>query len=400
MPQFNKKTIDDFDVKGKRVLLRCDFNVPQDDAGNITDDSRISGAIPTIKTLLERGAAVIACSHLGRPKGKPDPAFSLKPVAKRLSELLGREVPLAGDVTGDSAKALAAALKPGEIMLLENVRFDAREEKNDPGLSKELADLTDGGIFVSDAFGAAHRAHASTAGAAAYLPAAAGYLIAKELDIIGGAVASPKRPLAAVLGGKKVSDKLGVIDNLLNIADILVIGGAMCYTFIKAQGGSIGASLCEEDRFAYALDMLKKAHDRGVKMLLPPDTIAAKDFDDPNPITCPSDAIPDGYMGLDIGPESIKQYTDALKSAGTIIWNGPMGVFENEKYAAGTKAVANALAASDAVTIIGGGDSAAAVKQFGLEDKMTHISTGGGATLEFLEGRDLPGISCLEDKTS
>jgi len=398
MPNYNKKTIDDINLNGKHVLLRCDFNVPQDESGAITDDSRILAAIPTIKSLLHSGAAVVACSHLGRPKGKPDPIFSLAPVAKRLSELLGTEVPLAADVTGDSAKKLSNNLKPGEIMLLENVRYDAREEENDPSFAKELADLVPGGVFINDAFGAAHRAHASTAGVAAFLPSAAGLLIAKELEIIGKAIASPARPLIAILGGKKISDKLGVIENLLNLVDTLIIGGGMSYTFIKSQGGKIGASLCEDDRLEYTKDMLKKASERGIKLLTPPDTVAAKGFEDPNPITCASDNIPDGYVGLDIGPESSDLYEVSIKDAGTIIWNGPMGVFENEKYASGTRRLADALAQSNAVTIVGGGDSAAAVREFGLEDKMTHISTGGGATLEFLEGKDLPGISCLEDK--
>jgi len=390
-----KKTIDNVDIYGKRVLLRCDFNVPQDENLAITDDSRITAALPTINTLLERGARVIACSHLGRPKGKPDLKYSLAPVAERLSALIGKSVPLASDIIGDSAKSLARNLKNGEIMLLENTRFDPREEENDPELAKELASLAD--VFVSDAFGAVHRAHASTEGVSKYLPSYAGYLVAKELDIIGSAVSNPKRPLVAILGGKKVSDKLGVIDNLLGIVDTLIIGGAMRNTFIKAQGGKTGKSPVEDDKLEYAREMLKKAKHRKVKLLLPPDTIAAKSFGDTDLVVVPSNHIPDDLEGFDIGPEAAKLFAEEIAGAGTVIWNGPMGVFEEERFASGTRAVAEAMAESGAITIVGGGDSAAAIAQFGLSDEMTHVSTGGGATLEYLEGKTLPGIACLQD---
>ncbi|MDR0915678.1 MAG: phosphoglycerate kinase [Oscillospiraceae bacterium] len=392
-----KKSIEDISVAGKKVLLRCDFNVPQDDSGAITDDSRIVASLDTIRYLLEHGAAVVACSHLGRPKGKVTPELSLAPVAVRLSELLGVDVPLASDVTGESARSLAGALQSGQIILLENLRFDAREEKNDPEFARELASLAE--LYVSDAFGAVHRAHASTVGVSQYLPSVAGLLVNRELEIIGRAISDPARPFVAILGGKKISDKLGVIERLLEIADTLIIGGAMRYTFVKALGGTIGDSLCEPDRLDYALQMLEKAKSRGVKLLLPPDTVAAKSLGDTNPITCASDAVPDGYEGLDIGPKSRELFVDAIANAATVIWNGPMGVFEVDAFAAGTRAVADALAKSNGVTIIGGGDSAAAVRQFGLTDAMTHVSTGGGATLEFLEGKTLPGIECLEDIT-
>ncbi len=420
---YNKKTVKDIDVKGKKVLLRCDFNVPQDKAtGAITDDKRIRAALPTIQYLLEQGAAVIACSHLGKPepnfekwvkkqteKGK-DPAslteekwkaslekLSLAPVAKRLSELLGQEVIMAADVVGSDAKAKAAALQPGQILLLENTRFEKGETKNDPELAKAMADLAD--LYVSDAFGAVHRAHASTAGVAAYLPAVSGFLIQKELEIMGGALANPKRPLVAILGGSKVSSKIGVINNLLDIADTIIIGGGMAYTFAKAQGGSVGKSLLEADWLDYCNDMIAKAKEKGVKLLLPVDTMAAGEFSaDAKPVLCDTMAIPDDMMGMDIGPKTIETYTDAVKGAGTVIWNGPMGVFEFPAFAEGTRAVAKALAETDAITIIGGGDSAAAVAQLGYADKMTHISTGGGASLEFLEGKELPGVACLLDK--
>ena len=394
---YNKKSVEDIDVSGKKVLVRCDFNVPQDADKNITDDKRIRESLPTIRYLVEHGAKVILCSHLGRPKGQVNPKYSLAPVAKRLSELLKMPVIMAADVIGEDAKAKAAALKDGEVLLLENVRFHAEEEKNAPEFAKALADLAE--IYVNDAFGTAHRAHASTAGVADYLPAVCGYLIKKEISVMGGALTNPVRPFVAVLGGAKVSDKIGVINNLLEKVDTLIIGGGMAYTFIKAAGGSIGASLCEEDKLDYASEMIRKAKDKGVSFLLPTDTVAADKFDaDANTQTVPADSIPDGWMGLDIGPKSVETFSKVLKSAGTVVWNGPMGVFEMEKFAAGTKAVAAAIAESNAVSIVGGGDSAAAVEQLGYADKMTHISTGGGASLEFLEGLVLPGIACLLDK--
>ena len=395
---YNKKTIMDVDVAGKKILLRCDFNVPQDKAtGAITSDKRIVAALPTIKYLLEQGAAVIACSHLGKPKGEWKEKLSLAPVAVRLSQLLGQDVIFAKDVVGDDAKAKAAALQGGQIMLLENLRFDPREEKNDPSFAKELADMAE--LYVSDAFGSVHRAHASTAGVAAFLPAVSGLLVAKELEIMGGALNDPKRPFVAVLGGAKVSDKIGVINNLLERADTIVIGGGMAYTFAKAQGGSIGKSLCESDKLDYALEMIEKAKKNGVKLLLPIDTVAADNFsNDAKRMVVSTMAIPDDYEGMDIGPETTKLFCDAVKGAGTVVWNGPMGVFEFENFAAGTRAMAQALADSGAVTIVGGGDSAAAVEQMGFADKITHISTGGGASLEFLEGLELPGVACLLDK--
>ncbi|MBE6912784.1 MAG: phosphoglycerate kinase [Ruminococcaceae bacterium] len=394
---YNKKTIEDINPQGKRVLVRCDFNVKQDDNLNITDDKRIVAALPTIKYLMDKGARVILCSHLGRPKGEVNPKFSLAPVAVRLSEHLGVEVKMASDVVGDSAKALAASLKDGEVMLIENVRFHKEEEKNDPAFAKELASLAE--LYVNDAFGTAHRAHASTAGVADYLPAVCGYLIGKEIGIMGEALSNPKRPFVAILGGAKVSDKLGVINNLLEKVDTLIIGGGMAYTFAKAQGGTIGNSLCEDDRLEYALDMIKKAEEKGVNFLLPTDTMAATEFSaDAEAKVVPTSAIPDGWMGLDIGPETIEKFSAAIKGAGTVIWNGPMGVFEFPKFAVGTEAVCAAVADSDSISIVGGGDSAAAVKKLGFAKKMTHISTGGGASLEFLEGIALPGIACLEDK--
>ena len=395
---YNKKTIMDVDVAGKKILLRCDFNVPQDKAtGAITSDKRIVAALPTIKYLLDQGAAVIACSHLGKPKGEWKEKLSLAPVAVRLSQLLGQEVIFAKDVVGDDAKAKAAALQGGQIMLLENLRFDPREEKNAPSFAKELADMAE--LYVSDAFGSVHRAHAPTAGVAAFLPAVSGLLVAKELEIMGGALNDPKRPFVAVLGGAKVSDKIGVINNLLERADTIVIGGGMAYTFAKAQGGSIGKSLCENDKLDYALEMIEKAKKNGVKLLLPIDTVAADNFsNDAKRMVVSTMAIPDDYEGMDIGPETTKLFCDAVKGAGTVVWNGPMGVFEFENFAAGTRAMAQALADSGAVTIVGGGDSAAAVEQMGFADKITHISTGGGASLEFLEGLGLPGVACLLDK--
>ena len=394
---YNKKSVEDIDVNGKKVLVRCDFNVPQDADKNITDDKRIRESLPTIRYLVAHGAKVILCSHLGRPKGQVNPKYSLAPVAKRLSELLGIPVVMAADVVGEDAKAKAAALKNGEVLLLENVRFHAEEEKNVPEFAKSLADLAE--IYVNDAFGTAHRAHASTAGVADYLPAVCGYLIKKEIGVMGGALSNPVRPFVAVLGGAKVSDKIGVINNLLEKVDTLIIGGGMAYTFIKANGGSIGASLCEEDKLDYAAEMIQKAKDKGVSFLLPEDTVAADQFAaDANTQIVATRAIPDGWMGLDIGPKSIELFSNQLKSAGTVVWNGPMGVFEMEKFATGTKAVAAAIAESNAVSIVGGGDSAAAVEQLGYADKMTHISTGGGASLEFLEGLVLPGIACLLDQ--
>ena len=395
---YSKKTVQDVDVHGKKVLLRCDFNVPQDkETGAITSDKRIVAALPTIRYLLENGAAVIACSHLGKPKGERRPELSLAPVAKRLSELLDRPVLFAADTVGPDAKAKAAALKPGEILLLENTRFEPGETKNDPALAKELASLAE--LFVSDAFGTVHRAHASTVGVASYLPAVSGFLVAKELEVMGRALDDPKRPFVAVLGGAKVSDKINVINNLLNKADTIIIGGGMAYTFAKAKGGSIGQSLLEADKQEYALEMIAKAQEKGVRLLLPVDTLAAKEFSpDAEPVAVDAMAIPDDMQGLDIGPKTVELFCNAVKGAGTIVWNGPMGVFEFDAFAGGTRAMAQALAESGAVTIVGGGDSAAAVEQLGFADRITHISTGGGASLEFLEGLELPGVACLLDK--
>ena len=434
---YNKKTIEDVEVKGKRVLVRCDFNVPLKD-GKITSDKRIVAALPTIEYLLNHGAKVILCSHMGKPHAiftegfgldkkekkkieelpeaeqaaakaellakakKNDPVkFTLKPVADRLNELLGGKVAFAKDIIGEDAKAKVAALKEGEAVLLENVRFDARETKNDPEFAKELASLAE--VYVNDAFGTAHRAHASTAGVAAYLPAVCGYLIQKEISIMGKALSSPERPFVAILGGAKVSDKLNVINNLLTKVDTLIIGGGMAYTFLAAQGYSVGTSLLDSEKIDYCKDMMKKAEEKGVKLLLPVDTTIAKDFPDPidAPIetkVVPSNEIPADWMGLDIGTKTMELYADAAQSAKTVVWNGPMGVFENPILAKGTIAVAKALAESQATTIVGGGDSAAACEQLGFADKITHISTGGGASLEFLEGLELPGIACLEDK--
>ena len=394
----NKKTVKDICVKGKKVLVRCDFNVPLDENKNITDETRINAALPTIKYLLDNGAAVILCSHLGRPKGEFNMKYSLAPVAKRLSEKLGFEVKLAKDVIGPDAKKLAAEVKPGEAILLENVRFQPEEEKNDPAFAKELASMAD--LYVSDAFGTVHRAHASTAGVAAYLPAVAGFLIGKELDFLGSAVENPKRPFVAILGGAKVKDKIGVITNLLEKVDTLIIGGGMAYTFQKAMGKEIGKSLLDEERIDLAKDLMEKAKAKGVKLLLPVDNVCGSDFsNDCNIITVDADqGIPADYEGMDIGPKSVKLFSDAIKEAKTVVWNGPMGVFEFPNFAKGTLAIATAMAESDAITIIGGGDSAAAFTQMGLADRMSHISTGGGASLEFLEGKTLPGVACLEDK--
>ena len=394
---YNKKTVYDVDVKGKKVLLRCDFNVPQNkETGEITSDKRIVAAIPTIKYLLDNGAAVIACSHLGKPKGEWKTKLTLAPVAERLAQLLGQEVIFAKDIIGEDAQAKAAALQPGQILLLENLRFDIREEKNGADFAKALADMAE--IFVSDAFGTVHRAHASTAGVAAYLPAYSGLLVDKELSIMGKALDDPKRPFVAVLGGAKVSDKINVINNLLEKADTIIIGGGMAYTFKKAQGYEIGTSLLEADRIDYAKEMIEKAAAKGVKFLLPVDNLCAAEFSaEAEPVLVEGN-IPENLMGMDIGPKTVELFTEAVKGAGTIVWNGPMGVFEFDKFAGGTKAMAKALAESGAVTIVGGGDSAAAVEKLGFADKITHISTGGGASLEFLEGKELPGVACLQDK--
>ena len=393
---YNKKTIEDIQVSGKKVLVRCDFNVPLKD-GVITSDKRIVEAIPTIKYLLDQGAAVILCSHMGKPKGEVNPKYSLAPVAARLTEILGQEVKLAPDTIGPETKAMAAALECGQALLLENTRFDKREEKNDPEFAKELASMAE--IFVNDAFGAAHRAHASTAGAADYLPAVCGYLIQKEIGVMGKALEDPARPFVSILGGAKVSDKIGVINNLIEKVDTLIIGGGMAYTFFAAQGYSVGTSLCERDKIDLAKEMMAKAEAKGVKFLLPIDNRVGKAYDENTEyMDVNSDNIPDGWMGLDIGAETQKLFADAIKGAGTVVWNGPMGVSEWANFAAGTNAVANAVAESGAISIIGGGDSAAAVEKLGYADKMTHISTGGGASLEFLEGLELPGIACLQDK--
>lgn len=393
----NKKTVKDINVKGKKVLVRCDFNVPQDENGNITDTRRIVSSLPTIKYLIENGAKVILCSHLGRPKGEVKREFSLAPVAKELSKELGIEVKLADDVIGESAKQLATNLKEGEVMLLENVRFDAREEKNDESMAKELASLAE--VYVNDAFGTSHRAHASTAGVANFLPAVSGFLIEKELDFMGTALENPERPFVAILGGKKVSDKIGVINALLEKVDTLIIGGAMAYTFFKAQGYEVGNSICELDKLDLALELMEKAKSKGVKLMLPVDTKIGKEFKpDTESKIVKCTEIPEEWEGYDIGPESIAMYKEELKNAKTIVWNGPLGLFEFDQFAIGTNEIAKTLAEVSAITIIGGGDSAAAIEKAGLADKMTHISTGGGASLEFLEGKKLPGIECLQDK--
>ncbi|MDY6060923.1 MAG: phosphoglycerate kinase [Oscillospiraceae bacterium] len=396
MNALNKKTVEDLDVAGKKVLVRCDFNVPLSD-GKITSDKRIVASLPTIKYLIKNGAKVILCSHLGRPKGEFKPEFSLAPVAARLSELLGQEVKMAKDVVGESAQSLAASLKAGEVMLLENVRFKKEETKNDPEFSKKLASLAD--LYVNDAFGSAHRAHSSTTGVADYLPSACGYLIQKEIEFMGNALANPKRPLVAILGGAKVSDKIGVITNLLDKCDTIIIGGGMAYTFMKALGYEIGTSLLEADRVDDAKAMMETAKAKGVKFIIPVDNKVGREYD-PNTeaMVISSDNIPEGWMGLDIGPKTQALFADAIKGSGTVIWNGPMGVSEWENFAAGTIAVAKAVAESGAISIIGGGDSAAAVQKLGFADKMSHISTGGGASLEFLEGKELPGIAALSDK--
>ncbi|MBS5145528.1 MAG: phosphoglycerate kinase [Butyricicoccus pullicaecorum] len=394
---YNKKSVEDIDVSGKKVIVRCDFNVPQDENGAITDDKRIVAALPTIKYLLEHNAAVILCSHLGRPKGEFKMKYSLAPVAARLTELLGQEVKLAKDVIGEDAKKMASELKCGQAMLLENVRFHKEEEKNDPAFAKELADMAE--IYVNDAFGTAHRAHATTAGIADYLPAVCGFLINKEISIMGKALANPVRPFVAILGGAKVSDKIGVINNLIEKCDTIIIGGGMSYTFMKAMGKEIGTSLCEADKLDLAKELMAKAEAKGVKLLLPVDTVCADRFAaDATPVVYDAGALPADMMGLDIGPKTVALFSEAVKDAGTVVWNGPMGVFEFDAFAVGTKAVAKAIAESKAVSIIGGGDSAAAVEKLGFAAEMSHISTGGGASLEFLEGLELPGIACLEDK--
>ena len=397
---YKKKSIRDVSFKGKKVLLRVDFNVPLDKKTHeITNDKRIRAALPTVQYLLDDGAALVVCSHLGKPKKDPDPKanLTLAPVAKRFAELLGRPVLFAEDTIGPDAKAKAAALKPGEVLLLENTRFDPREEKNDPEFSKELASLAE--VYVSDAFGAVHRAHASTAGVADYLPAYCGFLVEKELSALGGAMEDPQRPLVAVLGGAKISDKLAVIENLLEKADTLIIGGGMAFTFLKAKGCEVGDSLLDAEKIDYCRDMLAKAAEKGKQLLLPVDVVIADKFDaDADTRIVSADAIPAGWQGLDIGPETQKLYADVVKAAGTVIWNGPMGVFEFEKFAKGTEAVAAAMAECKGVTVVGGGDSASAVEKMGYGDKVTHVSTGGGASLEFMEGKELPGVACLLDK--
>lgn len=394
-----KKTVRDIELKGKKAIVRCDFNVPMKE-GVITDDNRITAALPTIEYMLEQGAAVILMSHLGRPKGKPNKEFTLEPVAKKLEELTGKPVIFAASdvVVDDDVRAKAAALKPGEIMLLENLRFRAEEEKNDEQFSKDLAGLAD--VYVNDAFGTAHRAHASTAGIAAFLPAVSGFLIEKELKFLGEAVDDPKRPFVAILGGSKVSDKIAVIENLLNKADTIIIGGGMAYTFLRANGFKTGNSLCEEDRLDLARELQAKAKEKGVKLLLPVDSKCGDKFaEDCETCFTEDENVPDGWMGMDIGPKTIEIYTKAIKDAKTVIWNGPSGVFEFAAFEDGTKAVAEALAANEeAITVVGGGDSAAAIKKFGITDKITHVSTGGGASLEYLEGKILPGVAALNDK--
>ncbi|MCR4771392.1 MAG: phosphoglycerate kinase [Oscillospiraceae bacterium] len=383
------------DLKGKKVLLRCDFNVPMKD-GRISDDTRITAALPTVRYILDNGGSAVLCSHLGRPKGEVKPELSLAPVAVRLGELLGRSVKMAPDCIGAETAAMAAALKPGEVLLLENLRFHAAEEKNDPAFASELASMAD--LYVSDAFGTVHRAHASTAGVAAFLPSCCGFLIEKELSAIGGALEAPARPMTAVLGGAKVADKLAVIDNLLDKADVLLIGGGMAFTFIKALGGEIGKSLLDGEKLAYVAAMMEKAKKNGVKLLLPTDAVAAPSIDSAEGVSCPADRIPEDMMGLDIGEQTRRLFAAEIESSGTVIWNGPMGVFEQPAFAAGTEAVAEAMARCGGTTVIGGGDSVAAVQKLGLAGRMTHISTGGGASLEFMEGKELPGIACLEDR--
>lgn len=393
---YKKKTILDADLSGKKVLCRCDFNVPTNDKGIITDDSRIRKSLPTIQYLLQQGAAVILCSHKGRPKNGYEEKYSLKVVQQRLQELLGIPVALAADIVGPQAQEMAAALQPGQVLLLENVRFMKGETKNDMELAKQYAALAE--VFVNDAFGSCHRAHSSTVGVASFLPAYSGLLVKKELDIMGKAISDPSRPLVLIMGGSKVSDKIGVIDHMLSLADHIIIGGGMSYTFTAAQGGSIGTSLCENESFGYCLELLKKAEEQGVKIHLPVDTVCADHFAaDAEPVLYDEGQIPDNMMGLDIGPKTREIYAELIRNAGTVIWNGPMGVFEFPAFAAGTRAVAKAMAESPAVTIVGGGDSAAAVEQMGYSDQITHVSTGGGASLEFFAGAELPGVVALLD---
>ena len=393
----NKKTVRDINVSGKKVLVRCDFNVPQDENGCITDNRRIVAALPTINYLLENNAKVILCSHLGRPKGEVNPKYSLKPVAEELSKLLGREVKLATDVIGENAKTLTQNMVEGEVVLLENVRYEKGEEKNDEELSKAFASLAE--IYVNDAFGTAHRAHSSTTGVANYLPAVSGFLIEKELEFLGSALENPQRPFVSILGGAKVSDKIGVIESLLEKVDKLIIGGGMAFTFLKAQGHKIGKSICEEDKLDLARELLAKAEAKGVKLLLPVDTHVSTDYsNDAEDKFVHSQEIPDGWEGLDIGPDTIKMFAEEVKTAKTVVWNGPLGVCEFSKFKTGTYEIAKILGEIEATTIIGGGDSAAAIEKMGLSEKMTHISTGGGASLEFLEGKKLPGIEALQDK--
>ena len=395
----NKKTLEDLNVQGKKVIVRCDFNVPMDDNGNITDDRRITSSLPTIKYLIENKARVILMSHLGRPKGEPNPKFTLEPVAKRLSELLGKQVVFAKDdnVVSEKVKETISKMKDGDVVLLENTRFRKEEEKNGENFAKELASLGD--LYVNDAFGTSHRAHASNVGISRKLPSAVGYLVEKEIKVMGKALENPERPFVAILGGAKVSDKIGVIENLLNKVDTILIGGGMAYTFLKAQGHEIGKSILEEDKLDLANKLLKKAEEKGVKLLLPIDVVVAKEFkNDTEFKTVKIDSIPADMMGLDIGEETIKLFSKEIKNAKTVVWNGPMGVFEMENFKKGTEAIGHAMADSNAVTIVGGGDSASAVEKAGLGDKMTHISTGGGASLEFLEGKELPGIAAIENR--
>ncbi len=393
----NKKTVKDIDVKGKRVLLRCDFNVPQDEDGNITDNRRIVAALDTIKYLIDNDAKIILCSHLGRPKGEFKKQFSLSPVAKELEKLLGKEVKLSEDVVGECSKKLVQNMKDGDIVLLENVRFEKGEEKNDPEFAKQLASLAD--IYVNDAFGTTHRAHASTAGVAKFLPAVAGFLVEKEINFMSNALKNPERPFIAILGGAKVSDKIGVIDALLEKVDTLIIGGGMAYTFFKAQGYNIGNSMCEADKLDLAIKLMEKAKEKNVKLLLPVDTVIGKEFKrDTESKVVKSTEIPNDWEGFDIGPKSIELFGEEIKKAKTVIWNGPVGLFEFDKFAVGTNSIAKILSEVDATTIIGGGDSAAAIEKAGLTDKMSHVSTGGGASLQLLEGKELPGIECLENK--
>lgn len=396
----NKKTVKDIDVKGKKVLVRCDFNVPLDENGTITDNTRITAALPTIKYLMENGAKVILCSHLGRPKGEVNPKYSLKPVAKELSKLLETEIKFANDVTGESAKQVTESLKDGEVALLENVRFDSREEKNDETLSKEFANLTDG-IYVNDAFGAAHRAHSSTEGVSHFVDTSvAGFLMEKEITFLSGTLENAKKPFVAILGGAKVSDKIGVIENLISKVDTILIGGGMAFTFFKSMGYNIGNSICEDDKIEEAKSILEKAKNAGVKIVLPQDVRVSTEFsNDTQDTLVNSNEIPDGYQGLDIGPKTSEEFANVLKDAKTILWNGPLGVCEFSKYCVGTENVAKAIAENkEAISVVGGGDSVAAIKKLGLQDKFTHISTGGGASLELLEGKALPGLICLNDK--